>query len=263
MESERVSEALRVVVAIRDGAQRDALASLLASFEDVEIVGRDKDARRAVSKISQAWPDLVFLERAMLKLRELHAVRKVLARGSPLIAFVVTRPQPVDAFEPNAIDYLVVPATRVRARVTLDRAKERLDVASFTANASQLESSVAHVDSSPAESFLRRIPVRTGDGFRIIRVEELVSVVARREYMHLTTTDGERHVILHTLKELQARLNPARFIRLSRSILVNIDYVRRVAPAPNGLLTVALATGDEYRASRLRTRELRESLLRL
>jgi two-component system LytT family response regulator len=263
MESHRVSEALRVVVAVRDDAQRDALASLLTSFEDVDVVGRDKDGRRALSKMNQAWPDLVFLDRGMLTLRELQAVRKALERGSPLIAFVMTRPQPVDAFEPNAIDYLLLPATSDRARVTLDRAKERLDAGSFTVLPSPPEASVPSGEPLSRAMFLQRVPVRTRDGFRIIPVEELVSVVAHGEYMHLTTTDGERHVITYRLKDLEARLNPARFIRLSRSILVNIDFVRRVAPARSGLLTVALANGDEYRASRLRARELREWLLRL
>ena len=263
MESQQLSDPLRVVVAIHDDAQRETLASLLSGFADVEVVGCNADGRRALRMINQEQPDLVFVDRAMLKLHELHAIRKVLERGSPLIAFVMTRPQPVDAFEPNAIDYLLLPVTKDRMRVTLQRSRDRLDAASLAVQPSLDENTVPSGESLSRAAFLRRIPARTRNGFRIIPVEELVSVVAHAEYMHLTTTDGERHIILYRLKDLEARLDPAQFIRLSRSILVNIDFVRSVAPSGSGLLTVALTNGDELHVSRLRARNLRGSLLRL
>ena len=113
------------------------------------------------------------------------------------------------------------------------------------------------------DRFLQRIPVRTRDGFRIIPVEELVSAVARKEYLHLTTGDGERHVILYALKELHARLDPMRFIRVSRGALVNLAFVRQIVPGPGGQMTVALRNGEQFDASRRRARELRQRLLRL
>jgi two-component system LytT family response regulator len=105
--------------------------------------------------------------------------------------------------------------------------------------------------------------VRTDDGFRLIPVEDLVSAVAHREYIHLTTRSGDCHVLLHPLKELEEKLDPETFIRLSRNTIVNMAVVRHVAQAPGGMLTVALSDGSKHEVSRRRGRELRAWLLRL
>jgi two-component system LytT family response regulator len=181
-----------------------------------------------------------------------------------MVAFVMTRPQPIDAFEPNAIDYLQLPATVDRARVTLDRARERLEATSLDLSTPARSPGIAgQSPRSAAPEFLQRIPVRTAEGFKIISAEELVSVVAHGEYMHLAMMDGERHVICYRLKDLEARLNPATFIRISRGTLVNVDCILRVLPAPSGLLTVTLTNGDELKVSRQRARALKRWLLRL
>ena len=265
MPSPQGSDTIRVLVGMRDDARRDALASQLAAFDDVIVVGRHKDARRVVTDLQGAALDLVFLDRAMLTPRDMRELRKALERGLPLIAFVITQPQPVDTFEPNAIDYLVVPASKHRTRTTIERAKERLEVLSAAPRLVEAsDAGAARMSESAVTSkFIQRIPARTADGFRIIAVEELVSAVARSEYLHLTTTSGDRHVILHTLKDLEAKLDPATFIRLSRSTLVNISFVRHVMLRRSGELTVALSNGEEHEASRRRARELRERLLRL
>src|SRR5206468_4159829 len=122
------SETIRVLVALDDDAQREALATQLAEFDDVVVVERAKDMRPALHDVQRSRLDLVFLDRAMLTAREMRRVREMLAHGTPLIAFVMTHPQLVDAFEPNAVDYLPIPASSQRTRTSIDRAKERLDV---------------------------------------------------------------------------------------------------------------------------------------
>lgn len=111
--------------------------------------------------------------------------------------------------------------------------------------------------------FVQRIPVRTSEGFLILPIDNLVSAVAHGECLHLTTSDGEHHTMLYPLRDLEAKLDPSRFIRLSRNTLVNVAFVRHVVPRANGLLTIALSTGEELVASRLHGRLLRQSLLRL
>jgi DNA-binding LytR/AlgR family response regulator len=265
MESQQASEAVRVVVSIRDDASRAALVAQLSGFDDVIVVARTTSAKQALHTIQHLAPDLVFFDRSMLTSHEVRDVRRVLARGAPLIAFVMTEPQPPEAFEPNAIDYLTLPVLRRRTRVTIERAKERLDAATTRGTSTPM----ASVSVSPASSevptgrFLRRIPARTRDGVRLIPVEELVSAVANRWYLHLTTSAGERHTILYSLKDLESRLDPAQFIRLSRNTLVNVAFVRRIVPARNGLSTIELSNGETHGASRRQSRELREWLLRL
>jgi two-component system LytT family response regulator len=265
MESQHASEAIRVVVSVRDEAQRDALASQLSSFSDVIVVGRTKDAQQALQIIHGAAPDLVFLDRSTLTAGEIRGVRRVLERGSPLIAFVLTKAQPLEAFEPNAIDYLILPAPRRRTRITIERAKQRLEApaAVTTPRAVSAPDTSPYNSGNPPTRFLRRIPARTRDGVRLIPIEDLVSIVAHRWSLHLTTIDGEQHTILYVLKDLEAKLDPTTFIRLSRSTLVNVAFVRRVVPAKNGMLTIELNNGERHEASRRQSRALREWLLRL
>jgi two-component system LytT family response regulator len=111
--------------------------------------------------------------------------------------------------------------------------------------------------------FIQRIPVRTGAGYRIIPVGDLVSAVAHDEVVHLTTSTGERLTLTFPLTELEAKLDPAIFIRLSRSTLVNVNFVKQVTPQRSGLLRILLSTGDELLTSRMRGRALRHSLLSL
>jgi DNA-binding LytR/AlgR family response regulator len=263
MESQQPSERIRVLVAVRNETQRHALASRLSRFDDVAVVGRSADGRQALIEMRRTPVDLVFLDRGMLTLGELRSVRKVLERGRPLIAFVMTRPQPIDVFEPNAVDYLRLPTTIQRTRTTVERAKERLDAIE---SPSAAHTGGAAFDTRGAEQtpqFLQHLPIRSGGRFHIIPVQDLVSAVSHAEYLHLTTRDGERHIIVHRLKDLEAKLDPASFVRLSRSTVVNVSFVRHLVPGPNNVLRVALSNGDEHATSRRRARQLREGLLRL
>jgi DNA-binding LytR/AlgR family response regulator len=110
---------------------------------------------------------------------------------------------------------------------------------------------------------LVRIPVRRRDDILLLPVAQIASVVADGELLHLTTLRGEKHTISYRLKDLEARLDAARFVRLERGALVNVDAISRVSPMPGGTYLVTLSNGQEIRASRLQSRILRDQLLRL
>jgi two-component system, LytTR family, response regulator len=97
----------------------------------------------------------------------------------------------------------------------------------------------------------------------LVPVAQVASVVADGELLHLTTKAGEKHTISYRLKDLEARLDPARFVRVERGALVNIEAIARVSPLPGGVYLLSLTNGQELRASRLQSRILREQLLRL
>ena len=88
-------------------------------------------------------------------------------------------------------------------------------------------------------------------------------MVAEGELLHLTTTAGQRYAINYRLKDLEARLDPARFVRLSRGALANLDLLERVSPMPGGTYVVTLKNRQQLQVSRQRARALREHLLRL
>jgi DNA-binding LytR/AlgR family response regulator len=110
---------------------------------------------------------------------------------------------------------------------------------------------------------LERIPVRKRDDVVLVPVAQVVAVVADGELLHLATAGGERHTVAYRLKDLEARLPPGQFVRLSRGALARIDAIARVSPMPGGTYVVTLANGAQLPVSRLRSRVVREQLLRL
>jgi DNA-binding LytR/AlgR family response regulator len=101
------------------------------------------------------------------------------------------------------------------------------------------------------------------DEVLILPVRQIASVVAEGELLHITTTANERHTITHRLHALEARLDPRKFLRLGRGTLVNIDLVTRVSPMPGGTYVATLSNGQELSVSRIQSRVLRDTLLKL
>lgn len=110
---------------------------------------------------------------------------------------------------------------------------------------------------------LRRIPIRRRDEFIFVPIESIAAVVARGELLCIHTAKRENHTICYRLKDLEARLDPALFFRLSRGTIVNVSMIDRVTLLPGGLHRVSLSTGLELVTSRLRSKIMREELLRL
>jgi two-component system LytT family response regulator len=105
--------------------------------------------------------------------------------------------------------------------------------------------------------------VRRRDDIVILAVDQVLSVVADGELLHLRTATGERHTIAYRLKDLEARLDPHHFVRVSRSAIINLDAVDRVSPMPAGTYVVTLTNKQQIGVSRARARALRETLLKL
>ena len=97
----------------------------------------------------------------------------------------------------------------------------------------------------------------------LVPVEQIASIIADGELLHLHTMRNEKHTISYRLKDLEARLTAAEFIRLSRGTLVNVAMIDRVVPMTGGTYVVALTNGQELPVSRIQSRILRDRLLRL
>jgi two-component system LytT family response regulator len=182
----------------------------------------------------------------------------------PLLAFVTAYDEyAVRAFEINAVDYLLKPVAPERLAETFRRARERLARPGWRDDQmDQLRSAFAAYQLSRA-GYLERLPVRKRDDILMIPTEQIVSAVADGELLHLTTVRNEKHVISYRLKDLEARLDPERFVRLSRGALANVRMITRFSPMPGGTYLAIMANGQELQVSRSQARALRGTLLRL
>lgn len=256
---------LRVVIADDERPARSFLAALLRSYEDVTIVAEAESGTEAVDAIERERPDLALLDLQMPELDGMGVVRMLKKSAMPLVAFVTAFDEyAVRAFEVNAVDYLLKPVEKTRLRETLNRAIERLEHAELQADqAAHVDQAIASYEASARPTTLERIPVRKRDEILLVPVTALASIVAEGELLYLHTTKGERHTITFRLKDMEARLDPARFIRLGRGILANVDQIVKMHVMPGGTHVAQLANGQKLQVSRLQSRILRERLFRL
>lgn len=256
---------LRVVIADDERPARTFLKNLLADFEDVEIVGEAENGAEAVELIEKQQPDLALLDLQMPEVTGLEAVKLIRKDKLPLVAFVTAYDEfAVQAFEVNAVDYLLKPVERARLRETLNRAAERLEQTDFQEKESaNLRAAVSSIEAAAPPAYLERIPIRQRDEIVLLPVRDVASIVADGELLHITTIRSERYTINFRLKDLEARLAPEKFVRLSRGALVNVEFILRASPMPGGTYLVTLKNNQQIAASRLQSRILREQLLRL
>jgi len=256
---------LRVVIADDERPARLFLKTILQNFQDVEIVGEAENGAEAVEIIKSSKPDLALLDLQMPEVSGLEVIKLLRKTQLPLVAFVTAYDEfAVQAFDAGAVDYLLKPVEKARLRETLNRAHERLEQIDFRATESaNLKAAIKTYEEIVPKDFLERIPIRLRDEILLVPVSEIAAIVADGELLHITNLKGKKFTINFRLKDIEARLAPDKFIRLSRGALVNLEMIARISPLPGGTYLVLLKNGQELSSSRLQSRILREKLLKL
>lgn len=254
---------LRVLIADDERPARRFLANLLADCPEVEVVGEASNGHEAVELIERLKPDLALLDLQMPELGGLDAARLVAAGALPAIVFVTAFDEyAVEAFELNAVDYLLKPVELERLQAAVDRARVRVKAAAAE-RARTVAAAATAFDAATRRAFLERIPVRRREEVLLLPVRQIASIVAEGELLHLTTIANERYTIAYRLHALEARLDPRRFVRLGRGTLAAVDLIQRFSPMPGGTYQVTLSNGQQLPVSRIQSKVLRESLLKL
>jgi two-component system LytT family response regulator len=258
---------LRVAVAVPDPSLRAGLVSQLGAAPGVEVVGDAEDGPHAVRMITDTRPDLAFVHVELPQLDGFDVARAASVDARPLFAFVSAEPRhAVRAFELGAVDYLIEPIGPERLAETVARARALMAACEPARARAGRTPRPAHAGARPpvpGERALRRIPVRDGGDIVFVQTTQLASVIAHGDTLHLHTLGGEEYTVVYSLTELEARLDPAEFVRLSRSTLVRVDAVECISPVPGGMYLARLLNGQRLAVSRIRSRLFREHLLRL
>jgi two-component system LytT family response regulator len=233
------------------------LARMLEATGRVTIVGRATDPEAGLRQIASQPVDVLFLDIQMPGLSGFEVVERVPA--GPLVVFTTAHDRhAVQAFEVNAVDYLLKPVERERLHATLDRLAGRLaDPAG-----GDVMAALAHLARDlRAGPLLDHVASRVRDRVQLIPVGEVTHLLARDRATYAVTPSAE-HMLDMTLAELERRLDPARFFRIHRAILVNLAWVAELRADGGGHLTACLRDGrrTELPVSRDRARPLKERL---
>jgi two-component system, LytTR family, response regulator LytT len=253
------SPTLTAVVADDEQLAREELCFLLNQMQGVEVVGQAVNGMEAVEAITRLDPDLAFLDIQMPGLTGLDVVRQLHESGTTAAIVFVTAydHQAVEAFEVNAVDYLLKPVEAARLSQAVNRARaRRLDGVPL---ADQLDRLVRLMATANRPS---QVAVKVGERFVLLQADEILYASVVDDSINIVTGQVSGTSNDRTLDELQARLDPAVFWRVHRSHLVNINKIKEIVPwfSRNYILRMKDAKATEIPVSRSQTRRLREYL---
>jgi two-component system LytT family response regulator/two-component system response regulator LytT len=247
---------------------RDELGYLLGQVGGVEVIAQAGNGVEALATIGRLQPDLVFLDVQMPGLTGFEVARRMLDGGPPShIIFVTAYDQhAIEAFEVNAVDYLLKPVDQDRLELALQRARRRisfdrhLDREPAGVSPDQLERIVQLV--AERQHRRERMAIKVGERFLLVQAEEIIYASLADDSITVVTSQHTGASNYRTLDELQARLDPGVFWRVHRSHLVNINKIKEIVPwfSRNYILRMKDEKATEIPVSRTQTRRLREYL---
>ena len=252
---------LRAVVVDDEQLAREELCYVLDEVGGIEVVAQAGNGFEALDAIGRHTPDLVFLDVQMPGLTGFELARQLVDREPPVtIIFVTAYDQhAIEAFDVNAVDYLLKPIEAGRVETAIQRARRRV-VPDVPLN-DQLERIVQLVEARKTTR-PEQVAVKAGERFLLVQAEDIIFASMADESINIVTSQISGTGNFRTLDELQARLDPARFWRVHRSHLVNINKIKEIVPwfSRNYILRMKDAKATEIPVSRAQTKRLREYL---
>lgn len=217
---------------------RQGLRMLLSQDPEIGAIQEARDGNEAVKAIIKMHPDLVFLDVQMPEKDGFSVVREVGAERMPAVVFVTAHDRyAIQAFEINALDYLLKPITEERFAQALARAKNRLQSHSGDDATRQIIGLLQTI-ASP-QKYLKRLAVRSAGKTVFVDVEDIDWMEAAENYVQLHTSRA-RHLLHVPMNTLEKSLDPETFLRVHRSIIVNVGRIKELQPGPHGEYVITL-----------------------
>jgi two-component system LytT family response regulator len=238
---------LTVLIVDDEPLAREGLRILLADDPEITAVQEAKNGREAVQCVREGRPDLVFLDVQMPEMDGFSVVGEIGPEQMPAVVFVTAHDQyAIRAFEINAIDYLLKPVTGERFVQSLARAKARLSTREPQESRQIL--SLLETIASPRR-YLKRMAVQSAGKTSFIGVEDVDWIRAAENYVELHVAQA-RHLLLVAMNTLEKSLDPETFVRIHRSLIVNLHRVKEIQPASHGEYVLLLHSGVRLQSGR-------------
>jgi two-component system LytT family response regulator len=222
----------RTVIVDDEPPARQRLARLLAAYPDIEIVGQAASGGEAVTCLQETRPDLVFLD---IQLPEYDAFEVLRRLDDPPLAIFATGHDryALEAFQTASIDYILKPVEEEALARALQKLM-RLTQSGRSSLEQRMQEFLARFEPPARPEHLHKMAVRVGERAILIEMSEVSHFEAKDKYVFLHTLAGKEYLVDQTVTELEARLDPRKFVRVHRSTLVNIDHVKEIQDWFNG-----------------------------
>lgn len=246
---------------------RRNLRVLLERDPQIEILDECRNGREAVKAINTLSPDLIFLDIQMPEMDGFDVLARVGPEHIQAIIFVTAFDQyALKAFDVHALDYLLKPFDDERFTRALERAKAQIAAREINQLSERLlalleERETERKGAKPEERYLARLMIKASSRMMLLKVDEIDFIEADGNYAKLHA-GRKTHLLREKMNDLEGRLDPAKFVRIHRSIIVNLERIKEMHPHFNGDYVVVLDDGRQLRLSRTRREQL-EARLRI
>jgi two-component system, LytTR family, response regulator len=239
---------IRAAIVDDEPLARRRIRNLLIEERDVEVIAEFANGKEAIDSLEKSPPDLLFLDIRMPEIDGFDVLQAIGPGHVPAVIFVTAYDQfALRAFEAHALDYLLKPFDDERFEAALQRARERIRLQQGCDLDRRLHALLGTVRRD--QEYLRRLVVPTGHRSVFIRTEQIDWIEAERNYIRLHV-GGRAHLLRENLSRIEASLDPAKFCRIHRSTIVNIDRIQAVESLFRGEYLVVLQNGTKLTSGR-------------
>lgn len=234
---------------------RDLLMEFLEPYPEIEVVAQCSKGKEAVAKIDELEPKLIFLDVQMPGMDGFDVLEAI--EHKPYVIFTTAYDQyAIQAFDKNAIDYVLKPLDEDRFKLAIKRATQR--ISADKNNVEELIMSIKSADSD--QKYSSHLFVQKSEKLFNLEVKDIMHLEASGDYTVLTTKN-DQYLSSSGIGKLEEKLNPDQFIRIHRSTIINLNYLKEIEKHFNGGLIVKMQNGKSFPVSRTYAKQIRKKVV--
>ena len=237
---------MNVLIVDDEPLARAGMRMLIEEEPAITAIAEARNGAEAVETIRARRPDLLLLDVQMPEMDGFGVLKELGAEHMPPVIFVTAHDRyAIQAFEVNAIDYLLKPVTRARFQQALARVRERVNTQGLDNR--HVLSLLQQLSAPP--KYLARVALRSAGKISFVNIEDVLYVQAAENYvqLHLKTS---RHLLHVPIATLESSLDPSMFLRIHRSMMANVRHIQELETGPHGEYIVVLKNGARLQSSR-------------
>jgi two-component system, LytTR family, response regulator len=248
---------IRVLIVDDETLARARVRNMLAAEPELEVAGECASGIEAIAFIRDRRPDLVFLDVQMPEVNGFDVLRALPPESWPLVIFVTAHDQhALEAFEVHALDYLLKPFKEARFRAAIERARRQLQSLSAQELNQKLRTLLDH--NPPPPAYPTQLAVKSGEKTVFVKLVEVDYFEAAANYL-IVHVGSQNHILRETLLKMESRVSPKAFMRINRSVIVNLARVKEVRSGLGNTNVVVLKNGADLPLTRP-AREIQQRL---